>query len=330
MSKNFLVSINLNGNELQNAVVHPLAAAPSNPKYGQIYLNSTDNLIYFWNGTSWAAVGAVLSVNGQTGVVTLGKSDVGLGNVDNTSDSTKKTNFTGSIADNNTGFVTGNDVYDALALKLNLSGGTMSGNIAMGSHKITGLAAPTSNNDAATKKYADDLISNLGSVFTFKGTKTSTSNLPLTGNKQGDVWLVTDDNSEYVWTLSASSGTIDGWEKLGVVVDLSGYATLASPAFTGTPTAPTATAGTNSTQIATTAFVKNAIDSISGTVKTETGTIGTSATSVSVNFTGTVVNAYAKMGNNIVVTDISIGSSSVTFTLAAAPSSSVTCVVVYI
>ena len=34
----------------------------------------------------------------------------------------------------------------------------------------------------------------------------------------------------------------------------------ASPAFTGTPTAPTATAGTNTTQIATTAFVKNAVD----------------------------------------------------------------------
>lgn len=38
-------------------------------------------------------------------------------------------------------------------------------------------------------------------------------------------------------------------------------APLASPALTGTPTAPTAAAGTNDTQIATTAFVKNAIDS---------------------------------------------------------------------
>ena len=33
------------------------------------------------------------------------------------------------------------------------------------------------------------------------------------------------------------------------------YATLASPALTGTPTAPTATASTNTTQIATTAYV---------------------------------------------------------------------------
>ena len=36
----------------------------------------------------------------------------------------------------------------------------------------------------------------------------------------------------------------------------SSFNNLASPALTGTPTAPTATAGTNTTQIATTAFVQ--------------------------------------------------------------------------
>lgn len=41
--------------------------------------------------------------------------------------------------------------------------------------------------------------------------------------------------------------------------DSSVFALLASPAFTGTPTAPTASAGDNSTQIATTAFVASAL-----------------------------------------------------------------------
>jgi len=36
-----------------------------------------------------------------------------------------------------------------------------------------------------------------------------------------------------------------------------GYATLASPTLTGTPAAPTAAAGTSTTQIATTAYVQN-------------------------------------------------------------------------
>lgn len=44
---------------------------------------------------------------------------------------------------------------------------------------------------------------------------------------------------------------------------LDGKAPLASPAFTGTPTAPTPSAGDNSTKVATTAFVKTAVAGIS-------------------------------------------------------------------
>ena len=49
---------------------------------------------------------------------------------------------------------------------------------------------------------------------------------------------------------------------------LATYAPLNSPALTGTPTAPTATAGSDTTQIATTAYVKNEVDSkLSSTYK---------------------------------------------------------------
>jgi hypothetical protein len=47
------------------------------------------------------------------------------------------------------------------------------------------------------------------------------------------------------------------WDELD-----SDKAPLASPAFTGTPTAPTATAGTSTTQLATTAFVAAAISAL--------------------------------------------------------------------
>lgn len=56
------------------------------------------------------------------------------------------------------------------------------------------------------------------------------------------------------------------WEK--VIVNsaleaiLESYAKLASPAFTGNPTAPTQSAGNNSTRLATTAFVQAALDTI--------------------------------------------------------------------
>jgi hypothetical protein len=47
------------------------------------------------------------------------------------------------------------EVDNALALKLNLTGGTMSGAIAMGTNKITGMGDPTNAQDAATKTYVD-------------------------------------------------------------------------------------------------------------------------------------------------------------------------------
>ena len=64
---------------------------------------------------------------------------------------------------------------------------------------------------------------------------------------------------EQVATLAQS-----GWGSItisaGVITfpDATTLSSMNSPAFTGTPTAPTATAGTNTTQIATTAFVQSA------------------------------------------------------------------------
>lgn len=55
-----------------------------------------------------------------------------------------------------------------------------------------------------------------------------------------------------------SSATVSGALNATGTNTINGYAPLASPALTGTPTAPTATAGNNSTQIATTAYVDRA------------------------------------------------------------------------
>jgi hypothetical protein len=52
-------------------------------------------------------------------------------------------------------------VDTADALKLNLSGGTMSGNIAMGGNTVTGLSTPSGSSDAATKGYVESEISAL-------------------------------------------------------------------------------------------------------------------------------------------------------------------------
>lgn len=130
---------------------------------------------------------------------------------------------------------------NAEAASLPKSGGTMSGAIAMGSNKITGLANGTASTDGA----AFGQIPLAG---------TSTPNMDGTG----------------------STGSATTWSKSDHVhpTDTS-RAPVASPTFTGTPAAPTAAADTSTTQLATTAFVIGQASSTTPVVD-GTGTVGTS------------------------------------------------------
>jgi hypothetical protein len=58
-------------------------------------------------------------------------------------------------------------------------------------------------------------------------------------------------------SIPAATSLVNGYLTFTDWVTFNSKADLASPAFTGTPTAPTAASGTNTTQIATTEFVQN-------------------------------------------------------------------------
>ena len=77
-------------------------------------------------------------------------------------------------------------ITTALAGKLALTGGTMTGAIAMGTSKITGLGTPTVSTDAATKAYADAIVasspSNLTGPITSVGAATSVAAQTGTGS----------------------------------------------------------------------------------------------------------------------------------------------------
>ena len=105
MAVNYLSSIDLNKNELQNAKIHVLATAPLNPQEGQIYYNSTDNKLYFYDGTSFVdASGDIKSVVTST-PTTLQITDP---NGPNPSIAT----VTAAVTNGGTGLATGGQIYD--------------------------------------------------------------------------------------------------------------------------------------------------------------------------------------------------------------------------
>jgi hypothetical protein len=77
-------------------------------------------------------------------------------------------------------------ITTALGTKLPLAGGTMSGAIAMGTNKITGLGTPTADADAVTKAYADSILvaapGNLTGPITSVGAATSVAAQTGTGS----------------------------------------------------------------------------------------------------------------------------------------------------
>jgi len=118
-------------------------------------------------------------------------------------------------------------VTNSLATKLNLSGGTMTGAIAMGTNKITGVGDPTSAQDAATKNYVDTAAiapSNLTGVITSVGPVTSTGAQTGTGSTfvmQNSPTLTTPNIG--VATATSINGTTIPSSKTLVATDSTQY-----------------------------------------------------------------------------------------------------------
>lgn len=356
-----LTNLDLNKNELQNVRIQNLATAPQNPVTGQIYYNTTDNMIYQWNGTEWATVGGdipkasesvlggvkigggldidengVLSTDIQTikrngtvltpdqnGAVNVQVIELTLGNdgmlVLNDPVSSRQVTFknvsdgiemaVGTDAPERT-LVDTNYVANQLGNYLELAGGTMAGAIAMGSNKITELADPTSDADAVNKKYVDAVAT--GSLKP-KGS-VAFANLPaLAAANLNNVYNVTD----------AFTTTADFVEGAGKDYPAGTNVAIIN---TGTDSSPVYKYDAMTGIIDTSDFATKT--EVNGLITATSGTIATDATSVSVAYTGTLLEAYATQNGERVMVDISQTSTAVIFTCASAPSAAITCIVV--
>lgn len=457
----YLTNLDLNKNELQNVRLQNLATAPQNPVEGQIYYNTTDKVIYQWDGTAWKTVGGdlpvasasvlggvkvggglsaeadgtlstniqTIRVNGaaqtpdankaidlvvpdynnndgagnklftaidnmtnlnmfiiqrydngdvylkwqpQTGdtlrfrlastdyvdenggkidkikvngveqtitnkEVDLSVPEVGISGGEELSISTPGVGdevtlklvsngmtvaFDGGSADTLVSktyadgtFRTEQQVQDAIdatvADFLELAGGTMQGEIAMGNNAITGLAAPTNSSDAATKGYVDALT--VGALvpagsYAFASLPAPSADTLHKMYNVTDAFTATANFIDTEVGLDYPAGTnvavvnvgtaeapVYKYDALTGIVDLSSY--------------PTKT-------------------EVNDAISVTTSTLVAPAASVTVSYTGTLIETYATQGGVKVIVDEEITSSTVKFSCATAPTTPVSCVVV--
>ena len=291
MAKKFLTSIDLNQNELQYAVVHALATAPATGSTGQIYFNTSDNYLYQYYNSAWHAVGVTNTYSLDNGQVSSNKVPIRLyenGTVKNT---IYIEGAGGAWISQSNGTITITTDDTTYSIAGNWSSGYLSYDIIM-----TDVAG---NNYTAEIPMASLSPANPGLMTSDMALKLNGIETGAEVNVQAD-WNVTDTSSDsYIRnkptipegvTPSSTTPKMDGTAAVGTETAFArgdhvhpkdtSKANLASPTFTGTPKAPTAAAGTNTTQIATTAFVTDAVSTGMASVDAMRfkGTIGTGGT----------------------------------------------------
>lgn len=241
MSKSFLVDINLNNNELQNVILQNLASAPANPKEGAYYYNTTDKKFCFYENGAWVKFSTATEF---------------------TTELAKKLDITAYNADKAT-------------LEASITAAKKAGDDAQAN-----LDAYKESNDAAVAlKAADNAVVHLAGEETVTGDKTFTGSIVATAatvtvkdQTQGDN-SANAANTKYV--DAAAKAVQDGLDTYkasndaevakkandSAVVHNTGAETVAGvKTFSSIPVVGTATADDNSTQAASTAFVKAKVE----------------------------------------------------------------------
>jgi len=203
MAINFYSSISLNKNELQNAVVQNAGSDPGSPAAGQIYYNSGDNTLRFYNGSSFQTLstttgditgvtaGAGLTGGGSSGAVTL-NAIAGTGITVNANDI--QTNDSEIVHDNLSGFVA-NEHIDHSGVTITAGTGLTGGGSIDGSRTINAVGG-----DGITAN-ANDLA-----ITAAQTTITSVLNTGLVLGRDADNQIKFGTDNQMIFRVGAGDG----------------------------------------------------------------------------------------------------------------------------
>jgi|9_EtaG_2_1085328.scaffolds.fasta_scaffold00090_5 hypothetical protein len=164
MAINFLNNIDLNKNELQNVKIHVLSTAPASPVEGQMYYNSTDNKLYFFDGSSFVdASGDIKSVATSTSTT--------LTITDSAGPNPSIATVTGAVTNGGTALATGDQIYDFVIAQI---GGT--------SITVNGTTNEIEVTDGGTVNNGDTVTIGLPNDVTIGNNLAVTNDVTVTGD----------------------------------------------------------------------------------------------------------------------------------------------------
>jgi hypothetical protein len=351
----FLTNLDLTKNQILNVALQNLSSPPGSPVAGQVYYNTVDKAIYFWDSTQWVNISgditAVVAGSGLTGGGTGGSVTLDV-NVDNATievdnDIVRVKDLGITTGKLNDGAVTtikigANQV--TLAKLAQIANNTVIGNTSGGTATpsevviVTDLASASSTTlatSAAIKTYIDTNVGNLGNLegaWDASSGSFPVGSSPVAGTKAGDYWYVSVAGTTggvafnvgdviVAKVNNASTSTASDWIQLEVNRDQAtetvlGLAEIATQTEVNT--------GTDDQRIVTPLKLKTFIDNRTGGYAANIG--NGSATSYAVSHgLGTIdVNVMLKDNStlaqvfaDVVITD----ANTVTISFAVAPAS---------